>query len=266
MTDSMRYADVILPAASHFECEDIYGAYGQNYVQRAAPVISRVGEALPNTEIFRRLAARFGFTDEIFRASDQALMDDALDGNDGRLQGYRPSEIPLDRAIEFKSADGEDIILCHNVAPATPSGKIELYSQTLEDEYGFGVPRYRRVKKHHPFTLISPSSKKRTNATFGGCQDSQSCEVLEMNPIDAAKRGLQSGDRVAVWNEQGKVELELSITDATRPGVLYSPKGTWLNTSSTGQTVNALIPTDIRADLASGACYNETFVKVSLID
>ncbi len=263
MTDSMQYADVILPAASHFEYDDVYGAYGQNYVQRAQPAISCVGESLPNTEIFRCLAARFGFDDDIFQATDQELMNDAIDAADKRLQGFLPSEIPLDQAIEFKSASGEANILCKNVQPATPSGKIELYSQTLEDLYGFGVPRYRAVEKNHPFTLISPSSSKRTNATFGGCTESQEHEVVEMNPADAEERGLHSGDLVTVWNARGKVVLKLSVTDATRPGVLYSPKGTWRNTSDTGLTVNSLIPADIRADIERGACYNETFVDVS---
>ncbi len=263
MTDSMKFADVILPAASHFEYNDVYGAYGQNYVQRAAPAISCVGESLPNTEIFRRLAARFGFEEAMFRASDIELMDDAIDGTDVRLKGYMPSEIPLDEAIEFNSPNGEANILCKNVVPATPSGKIELYSQNLENQYGFGVPRYRQVEKELPLTLISTSSSKRTNATFGGCAESQQYEVLEMNPVDAAERGLQSGDLVTVWNQRGKVSLELLVTDATRPGVLYSPKGTWLNTSDTGLTVNSLIPSDIRADIERGACYNETFVDVA---
>ena len=264
MTDSMKFADVVLPAASHFEYADVYGAYGQNYVQRADPVISCVGDALPNTEIFRRLAARFGFSDAIFRASDKELMDDAIDGTDHRLQGYRPSEIPLDLAIEFKSESGDDNILCKNLTPATPSGKVELYSEALEEKYGFGVPRYRPVEKNHPFTLISPSSSKRTNATFGGCADSQQREILEMHPADAAERGMEDGDQVIVWNERGEVALTLSVTDATRPGVLYSPKGTWRDTSETGLTVNALVPADIRADIERGACYNETFVEVSL--
>ena len=264
MTDSMKFADVILPAASHFEYDDVYGAYGQNYVQRAAPAISCVGESLPNTEIFRRLAARFGYEDAMFRASDKELMDDAIDGTDVRLKGYMPSELPLDEAIEFNSLNGEANILCKNVVPTTPSGKIELYSQNLEDQYGFGVPRYRHVEKDFPLTLISPSSSKRTNATFGGCAESQKYEVLEMNPVDAAERGLESGDLVTVWNQRGKVSLELLVTDATRPGVLYSPKGTWLNTSDTGLTVNSLVPADIRADIERGACYNETFVDVSV--
>ena len=187
MTDSMAYADVILPAASHFEYSDVYGSYGQNYIQRAEPVISCVGDALPNTEIFRRLAARFGFAGATFTDCDEQLMDAALDQDDARLQGYLPSEIPLDTAIELKGKDGDDAILCKNILPATPSGRIELFSADLQNRFGFGVPRYRPVEQELPFALISPSSDKRTNATFGGCALSDGCEFVEMNPADAQK-------------------------------------------------------------------------------
>ena len=91
MTDSMRYCDVVLPAASHFEFADIYGAYRHCHLQRAEAVIFPVGESLPNTEIFRRLAARFGFDDPVFRESDEALMDAAFLDDDPRLAGHRPS-------------------------------------------------------------------------------------------------------------------------------------------------------------------------------
>ncbi|MCK5662219.1 MAG: molybdopterin-dependent oxidoreductase, partial [Thiotrichaceae bacterium] len=78
MTDSMKYADVILPAASHFEHKDVFAAYGHTYLQRADAVIDPVGEALPNTEIFRRLSLRFGFTDNAFADSDDDLMEQAF--------------------------------------------------------------------------------------------------------------------------------------------------------------------------------------------
>lgn len=266
MTDSMLYADVILPAASHFEYADIYGAYGQNYVQRAEPVIPCVGKSLPNTEIFRRLAARFGFVDPMFQDSDDELMDAAFDGNDPRLQGFRPRAIPLDRALEMTSADGKTPIMCDTVRPATPSGKIELFSADLEERFGFGVPRFDPVATNHPFVLISPSSSKRTNATFGGCEASASTEIIEINPDDAGQRGLKSGDLVRVWNDQGAVTLTISVTDGVKPGVLYSPKGTWLRTSATGRTVNALIPAGLRTDIERGACYNETFVDLEPAD
>jgi len=265
MTDSMAYADVILPAASHFEYTDIYGAYGHSYLQRAEAVIPRVGEALPNTEIFRRLAARFGFDDPMFKDDDKTLMDAAIDGNDPRLQGFSPSEIPLDKALLIAADDGEPLIMCKTLVPQTPSGKIELFCQDLEDRFGYGVPRFEVVTRDLPFSIISPSSSKRTNATFGGCSESQGIESVEINPADASAYGISEGDVLRVWNGRGEVHLVARITDAVRPGVLYSPKGTWLASSSTRQTVNALISSDIRTDIEDGACYNETFVDISRV-
>lgn len=266
MTDSMKFCDVILPAASCFEIDDIYGAYGQNYVQRAAPVIPLVGESLPNTEIFRRLAARFGFDDQMFRDSDEQLMDQAMDGASAKLQGFKPSQVPLDRALEMDAGDGAEMIMCGTVKPATPSGKIELFSADMEERFGYGVPRYEAVEHTFPLMLITPSSPKRTNCTFGGCEDSQGVEVVEINPQDASKRGIKTGDKVTVSNERGEVILQAEVTEKVRQGVLYSPKGTWLGTSDTGMTVNALIPSGLRTDIEGGACYNDTFVDVRAKD
>ena len=262
MTDSMALCDVILPASTHFEHDDVFGAYGQNYLQRAAPVIPCVGESLPNTEIFRRLAARFGYDDPIFKADDIQLMDDAINADHPQLNGVRGSQLPLDAAIEMKAENGEPMIMCKNVVPATPSGKIELFCQDYEDRFGFGVPRYDPVPQDRPFVIITPSSDKRTNATFGGNAASQGLEVVEMNPIDAAARGLTDGAKITVFNDLAEVTLQLKVSDATRPGVLYSPKGTWRATSDSGLTVNALIPSDVRTDIERGAAYHETYVDV----
>jgi len=262
MTDSMLYADVILPAASHFEYADLYAAYGQQYLQRADAVISPIGEALPNTEIFRRLAKRFGFDDPAFTASDAELMDDALDLNDPRIKDIRPSQLGTDTALRMEF-EGEEAIPLANVFPATPSGKIELYSQALEDRYGQGVPDFQLLPEGPPLIIVTPSSDKRTNATFGGTSQSDGMEILEMNPDDAAERGLEDGMTVRVWNDLGEVALALKISDAVRPGVVYSPKGTWLRTSSTGQTTAALIPVE-KADIGEGACYNDTRVDVAV--
>ncbi|NRP25092.1 putative dimethyl sulfoxide reductase chain YnfE [Aliiroseovarius sp. xm-m-379] len=262
MTDSMALCDVILPAATHFEHDDLFGAYGQNYLQRAEPVIPPVGEALPNTEIFRRLAARFGYDDPVFKASDQQLMDEALLSEHPQLQGTKGSALPTDRALEMRTNAGDDMIMCQTVTPQTASGKIELFSRDLEDRFGFGVPRYDPCQQDLPFVLISPSSDKRTNSTFGGLDASRGPEQVEMHPSDAARRGLQDGELLSVFNHRAEVTLTLKLTDSTLPGVLYSPKGTWRATSQTGLTVNALIPADQRTDIEDGACYHETYVDV----
>ncbi len=265
MTDSMKFCDVILPAASHFEFDDIYGAYGHSYLQRAEPVIPCVGESLPNTEIFRRLAKAFGYDDAMFDDDDHALMDAAFDGKDPRL-GIQPSQLPTDQAFLMKSVNQEEVMMCNTVIPGTVSGKVELFDQVLEDQYGFGTPRYEPVEKDLPFTVISPSSSKRTNATFGSDQASAGVEVVEINPDDATAKNVKEGALITLSNQKGSVLLRAKITTATRSGVLYTPKGTWLQTSATGQTVNALIDADIKTDIAGGACYNETFVDIALAD
>jgi anaerobic selenocysteine-containing dehydrogenase len=261
MTDSMAYADVVLPACTHFEHADIYAAYGQQFLQRAEAVIPPVGESQPNTEIFRRLAAKFGFSDAAFGASDAELMDDALNLDDPRMQGIRASQVPLDRALRMEFS-GEEPVLFQNVSPRTPSGKVELESATLDARYGAALPAYRPLASLFPLTLITPASDKRITSTFGGLAVNDSTPVLEMNPADAAARELVDGSFVKVWNDLGQVFLPLHITAAVRPGVVSSEKGAWLRTSRNGQTVSALAPTH-KADLADGACYNDSRVEVA---
>jgi anaerobic selenocysteine-containing dehydrogenase len=261
MTDSLAYADVVLPASSHFEFDDIYAAYGQHWLQRAEPVIAPVGESLPNTEIFRRLAARFGFDDPIFRASDAELIDDAIDPADPRLGGVRPSRLPTDRALAM-TVDGEDAVLFRNVFPKTPSGKVELLSGYLGDKFGQPLPGYRPYETSFPLLLISPASDRRITSTFGASRSSSGPPPLEMHPDDAGPRGLADGAIVKVWNDLGEVHLPLRVTDVVPPGVVATWKGTWLRTSDNGQTVSALVPGH-HADLSGGACYNDTRVEVA---
>jgi len=262
MTDSMAYADVILPACTHFEHADIYPAYGHQYLQRAEAVIPPIGESLPNTEIFRRLATKFGFTDPAFKASDSELMDAALDLDDPRMQSIAPSQIPIDRAIRMEFG-GAEPVLFQNVWPQTPSGKIELQSTTLGTRYGAALPTYRPVVSPYPLALISPASDKRITSTFGGLAANDAPPALDMNPVDAARRGLVDGAWVKVWNDLGEVYLPLRITMTVRPGVVCSEKGAWLRTSPNRQTVSALAPSH-KADLADGACFNDARVDVAV--
>lgn len=265
MTESMKYCDIVLPAASHFEHDDLYPAYGHHWLQRAEPVIAPIGESLPNTEIFRRLAALFGFDEPCFKASDAELMDEAVDESDLRLKGLRPSAIPIDQALDMTGANGKPMVLYENVFPATPSGRIELKSETLARRWGGDalLPAWRERRDVHPLTLISPASDKRISSTFGHLAASRQSPPLKMHPSDAASRGLKHGERVKLWNDLGEVILPLEVTDAVPPGVVASEKGAWLSTSSTGQTISALVSADYKADLAEGACFNDTPVDVS---
>jgi anaerobic selenocysteine-containing dehydrogenase len=267
MTESMAYCDIVLPAASHFEYDDLYPSYGHHWLQRAEAVIAPIGEALPNTEIFRRLAARFGFDEPCFKASDAELMDDAVDPGDRRLAGIKPSAIPTRQALRMTGPDGKAMVMFDNVRPATPSGKIELRSETLAKRWGSAalLADFRPRDESHPLMLISPASDKRISSTLGDLSASRAAPPLKMNPADAARRGLATGSDVRVWNDLGAVILPLEVTDAVPPGVVASEKGAWLSTSPTGQTISALVSADQRADLAEGACFNDTPVEVGRV-
>jgi anaerobic selenocysteine-containing dehydrogenase len=266
MTESMAYCDVVLPAASAYECDDLYGAYGHQWLQRARPVVAPPGQAVPNTEVFRRLARRFGFDEPCFADDDAALMDQAVDAADPRLAGQRPSQLPLDRATPMTAPDGRPFALMANVMPMTPSGRIELQSELLAQRWGehARLPAWRpRAPGALPLTLVSPASAQRISSTLlprGGRRDE--APPLWMHPADAAARGLADGQPVCVFNALGEVVLPLRVTDAVPPGVVASEKGAWLASSPTGQTISALSSADDRADLAQGACYNDTAVEV----
>ncbi|HEX5327297.1 MAG TPA: molybdopterin-dependent oxidoreductase, partial [Acetobacteraceae bacterium] len=196
MTETMAHCDVVLPAATHFECDDLYPAYGHQWLQRAEPVIPPVGESLPNTEVFRRLAARFGFDDPCFKASDAELMDDAVDPDDRRLHGIRPSRIPTTQAMLMTGPDDRPMVLFENVFPATPSGKVELKSDALAAKWGPAalLPHWQERQSSYPLMLISPASDKRISSTLGSLPPSRDTPPLRMHPADAAARGLGDGD------------------------------------------------------------------------
>ena len=170
MTESMAHCDIILPAATHFECDDLYASYGHQWLQRARPVIAPQGESLPNTEIFRRLAARFGFSDPCFTEDDLALMDQAIDPEDERLEGMRPSEVPLDSAVLMAGRTAS------RWSCSTMSGlrrRPERSSSSWPHWRKNGVssarlPQWRAPEQTHPLRLISPASDKRISSTLGG--------------------------------------------------------------------------------------------------
>jgi anaerobic selenocysteine-containing dehydrogenase len=261
MTDSLAFADVVLPACSHFEHDEIFAAYGQHWLQRAEPVIPRQGEALPNTEIFRRLAARFGFTGAAFAASDLDLMDDALDASDLRLGGARPSGLPTDGARKMVFG-GEEAVMFRNVFPATRSGRVELASPYLEERYRARLPSFTAVDARFPLALLSPASDRRISSTLGGVVEDEEPPRLEMHPADARARGLVDGQCVRIWNDLGEVRLTLRLSDRVPEGVVWTLKGAWLRTSDNGQTISALCPPS-HADIAEGACFNDARVEVA---
>ena len=259
MTDSMACADLILPATTHLEYGDLYTAYGHHYLQRSVAVIPPVGEARSNMDLFRRLAQRFAFDESCFYDTDAQLMDQAMTLSNPALGGRKPSELASGEVVDMSMTPQSSLL--RDLAPATPSGKIELYSETLQKQSGQGVPGFRVLEKQRRFFLISPSSERRTNSTFGGVDGHDTDLACEMNHTDALALGLEHGQQVRLYNGQGEVLLPLTLSDRVRLGTVYVPKGGWISSSLNGHTINALIPGH-KADLAGGACYYDCTVDI----
>jgi anaerobic selenocysteine-containing dehydrogenase len=142
--------------------------------------------------------------------------------------------------------------------------KITLVNQDLEEQYGYGLPRYEGVshagKDQPPFVLITSAHFHRSNSTFGGSRIEQ--ETVEINSKDAEKLSIENGQAIKLSNKHGEVILKAHVTDNVASGVLYSGKGAWCSSSSTGQTVSALID-NCKTDIGDGAAFYDAFVDLS---
>ena len=226
LTDTARYADVVLPATTAFEIADVASGYGSYSVQPVRPVIDRVGESRSNDEVGLALARAMGF-DWHPRAIDTVV----------DRPGPRMVDVPSLQFVDTTPAGGRAVL----VDPV------------------HGVPTHVPVTASYPLTLISPASSKLVNSMFGEFQ-SPSPAVL-LHPIDAASRGLVAGQQVRVCNDLGSIVVPLEVHDDTRPGVAVMSKGVWLRQHGDGWGVNVLTPATGDA-LVNGACFNDALVDV----
>ena len=251
MTDSMRYADIILPACSSMEYGDLYKAYGHTALQRTKAVINPVGDSRANTRVFRELAEVFGFADPEFSETDEQMMRAAV--------ANLPDEGELIDNAQISNIKNN--VAFRDSVPNSPINKALLYNPAEHERAGLGLPLYKELERDYEFILVSPSSDKRINSTLGGTQANSEPYRVEMNPSDAQAKGLGAGQKVVLKNQFAEVVLELSLNDKVKPGVLYVPKGAWMSDSESNLTINALIPSH-KADMADGACYNDTRVDI----
>lgn len=230
LTDTARYADVVLPATTSFEIDDVGASYGSFAVLPVRAVIPPVGESRSNDQFGWSLAAALGFDWEPSEAL--TAVDDP---------GPRMADLP---SLQF-------------VDTVPFEGRARLVDPV------HGLPTWHEVARSSEcsLTLISPASAKLVNSMFGEFQSPE--PLLLMHPVDAEERRLADGARVIVRNELGAISLPLSVTDEVRPGVVLVTKGAWLRHHPEGVGINALIPATGDA-LVNGACFNDTFVEVVL--
>jgi anaerobic selenocysteine-containing dehydrogenase len=238
LTDTARFADVVLPATTHFEARDVAGSYGSYTFQEIVPIIARVGESRTNNEVAAALAQRLGFPVERYDASAAATLEAGVtDG--GGARGARELR-PVGTTVQFR-----DVF---------PSRKLQ-----LAGVIGIGLPRYAPLDDPYPLTLLTPSTPKTINSMFGEFQPPDAS--IHVHPDDATARGLTHGAEVVVANDRASLTTTLTIDADLRPGVVSMPKGLWRRTFSEGLTPNALCP-DTLSDVGDGACFNDARVEI----
>lgn len=259
MTDTARYADVVLPATTFLEHHDVRRAYGAYVVGGIRPVIERRGEARPNYEVFADLGRAMGLEDEAFTWDAETALDKLIDAIE--LPG---KEVDRDRLregrVERYDFPGPTPVQFGNVFPATSDGKIHLTPAALGSE----PYRYRPLEsKGFPLAFVSPASTKSINSTLG--EWSYRELELTLHPKDASARRITNGGRVRVFNRLGEVFAKARVSDRVREGVVVVPKGAWRKVATNGQTTTALCPADVQ-EVGGGACFNDARVEVERID
>lgn len=267
-TDTVDYADIVLPSTMATEHADLNFGYGHLYLGWNEPAVAPPGECLSATETFRRLARGMGLTEPALFDSDESLAEQALATVDGvtladlRAAGYLRLPVP------------SPFLPFANGFP-TPSGKLEFRS-TLAEAAGLdplaGFTPAAEVSDdalaaRYPLALISAASHHFLNTVFGNNAELRrraGQPRVVLHPEDAAARGLVPGQQVRVGNDRGSFTALVDIGDWVRPGVAATTKGFWAK--FTGGT-NANATTDERdADMGGGAVYHDNRVEVSTVD
>ncbi len=255
MTDTARFADVVLPATTFLEHDDIRRAYGRYYVGRVRPAITPRGEARSNPAVFGALGRAMGWHCEPFTWDESTWLERtaaALDLSD------RPA--PADSLVigDGTSYDfpGETPVQFVTALPQTADAKVDLAPTQL------GRPPYRYqplADGQFPLALISPANNKMISSTLAEFNYPELW--LSINPEDAAHRQIEAKTAVRVFNALGEVVCRARLSNHVRPGVVSLPKGAWQQASRNDRTSTALCPPTI-SEVGGGACFNDARVDV----
>ncbi len=258
MTDTARYADILLPATTFLEQWEIKKAYGSYTVGGVQPVIAPRGEAKPNEEVFALLGRAMGWDEEPFTWDTETCMKKVAAALSICGRPVDPSVLFAGRPHRF-DFPGETPIQFGTVFPGTPDGKIHLAPSALGGE----PYRYQPVdNSQFPLALVSPANARMISSTLGEFNYPELCVTL--NPVDASARGINEGDVVRVFNEFGEVVCRAEVSQRVRAGVVSMPKGAWRKSSLNGFTATALCPPHVN-EVGGGACYNDARVEIEKI-
>jgi len=274
-TDTADFADILLPATTQLEHIDVHSSYGHLYALANNQAIEPLGEALPNTEVFRRLAAQMGFSEPCFRDSDEDLTRQAWQRDDPRARdldwdmlkrdGFTRLNVPLDYAPFAQGGF------------PTPSGKCEFFNATMAAKGLDPLPDYvppresaasdSALAARYPLAFISPPARNFLNTSFANLPKFVSEETspkLDLNPVDAAPRGIREGDNVRIFNDRGSFTATARVTDRARAGVAVAPSIWWQKLAPDGCNANA-VTSQALTDLGRAATFYDCLVEVARV-
>src|SRR3954452_4246089 len=269
MTDTARHADVVLPATTQLEHLDAVFSWGHHYVTVNLPAIAPVGEARPNTEIFRLLAERLGLDDPCFRQTDEEMLEE--------LFADAPGGVTL-RALSERG--WVKIDLGQGPAPhaagafGTPDGRFAFRTAAFDAEGIDPLPHYEppaevadaSLAERFPLALLTPKTHLFLNSTFPNQRRQAAAQpqpFVAVNPADAGRRGIADGDIVRVFNDRGAFRATARVTEDARPGVAVAPMG-WWNRSWAGEASCQATTSQRLTTIARAPTFNDNRVEIEL--
>jgi molybdopterin guanine dinucleotide-containing S/N-oxide reductase-like protein len=279
-TDTVRYADLLLPATTFFEHKELQTSYGHHYLQISGQAIAPLGECKSNTALFQELALRMGFQEACFRETVDEMIDGALRQPGGQPAPGRPAALDgitrerLEREGHVRLNLGDGPFLPFAQGFFTPSGKAELYSGTLAtagmDPVASFVPpresRHTENARKFPLELLSRKADNYLNTSFCNIESLRKLEdpeLVEISAQDAAARGISEGDWVRVFNDRGEVRLRAHVNGAVQRGVVAALLN-WPSLAPDGKSINTLT-SETLTDIGAGATFYSCLVEVEAL-
>ena len=291
LTDTTDYADIVLPATTFFEQKELVKSYGHYYLQMSHQAIAPLGEARSNVETFRALALRMGFDDPCFKETIDEMMDGALTNpTNTYLAGIDRERLERENSVRLNLAassygshsgrnsesavEGSAFMPFAHGGFETPSGKAELYSESLKnqglDPVATFIPpsesRHSKAAKKYPLEILTRKSDNHLNSSFCNLPAHQKMEeprLLEISSRDAAARNIHEGDEVRVFNDRGSVQLKARVNGATQDGVVAA-RLDWAKLNPGGVNVNVLTSEKL-TEIGAGATFYSCLVEVEKI-
>ena len=263
-TDTTDFADYVLPAASFLEFDDLVSGYFNMSFSAQAKVAEPMGEALPNQEIFRRLASAMGFTEPELQENDADIIAHVMNGMsiDGGFAALKESGTLFPNPEPQLQFDGHKYL--------TESGKIEIASAAAEAD---GHPRLPQPGADaRPgggrLRLITPASEWLMNDSYANdpkVEKQLGAATVTINPADAKAHGLSAGSRVRLSNGTGSLDLDLVVSDSVPEGAAMSVKGRWPRRAGKNRAnVNAL-NSGVKSDMGESTAVHGVEVEIAAL-